>query len=118
MIIFEAVDIDFILSVILNWSLLTLNVELSQHQAFGQRGVRVSFGHPIADFGHPNIHIFCVWDEKELDTQFTPIKSPNVYFWTPNSKILAKALHNTFGFKFLQPSYQTWQSCTLGEYYF
>ena len=28
------------------------------------------------------------WDEKELDTQFTP----NVYFWTPNSEILAKAL--------------------------
>ena len=28
------------------------------------------------------------WDEKELDTQLTP----NVYFWTPNSKILAKAL--------------------------
>ena len=27
-------------------------------------------------------------DEKKLDTQFTP----NVYFWTPNSKILAKAL--------------------------
>ena len=28
------------------------------------------------------------WDEKEMDTQFTP----NVYFWTPNSEILAKAL--------------------------
>ena len=28
------------------------------------------------------------WDEKELDTQFTP----NVQFWTPNSEILAKAL--------------------------
>ena len=28
------------------------------------------------------------WDEKELDTQFTP----NVYFWIPNSEILAKAL--------------------------
>ena len=28
------------------------------------------------------------WDEKKLDTQFTP----NVYFWTPNSEILAKAL--------------------------
>ena len=53
----------------------------------------MSFGHPIADFGHPNIHIFvCVmglqWDEKELVTQF----APNVYFWTPNSEILAKAL--------------------------
>ena len=31
------------------------------------------------------------WDEKELDTQFTP----NVYFWTPNSEILAKALQWT-----------------------
>ena len=29
------------------------------------------------------------WDEKELDTQFTL----NVYFWTPNSEILAKALN-------------------------
>ena len=28
------------------------------------------------------------WDEKELDTQFIA----NVYFWTPNSEILAKAL--------------------------
>ena len=28
------------------------------------------------------------WDEKELDTQITP----NMYFWTPNSEILAKAL--------------------------
>ena len=28
------------------------------------------------------------WDEKELNTQFTP----NVYFWTSNSEILAKAL--------------------------
>ena len=26
------------------------------------------------------------WDEKELDTHFTQ----NVYFWTPNSEILAK----------------------------
>ena len=34
-----------------------------------------SFEHPIADFGHRNICIFlCImqWDEKELDTQFTP----------------------------------------------
>ena len=28
------------------------------------------------------------WDEKELDTNFTL----NVYFWIPNSEILAKAL--------------------------
>ena len=44
----------------------------------------------IADFGHSNIFV-CImqWDEKELDTQFTP----NVYFWTPNSEILAKALN-------------------------
>ena len=26
-------------------------------QAFSQRGVRMSFGHPVADFGHINIHI-------------------------------------------------------------
>ena len=26
----------------------------------GQMGVWVSFGHPIADFGHPNIYSFCV----------------------------------------------------------
>ena len=47
--------------------------------------VWVSFGHPIADFGHPNIHI-CVY--KEVDTQLTP----NVCFGAPNSEILAKAL--------------------------
>ena len=29
--------------------------------AFSQRGVRVSFEHPFADFGHPNIHMFCVY---------------------------------------------------------
>ena len=32
------------------------------------------------------------WDDKELDTQFTP----NVYFWTPNSEILAKALYTVY----------------------
>ena len=33
------------------------------------------------------------WDEKKLDTQYTP----NVYIWTPNSEFLAKALfHITF----------------------
>ena len=60
-------------------------------QNFSQRGVWLSFGHPMADFGHPNIHIFlCImqWDDKALYTQFTP----NVYFWTPDSEILAKAL--------------------------
>ena len=44
-------------------------------QAFSQRGVWVSLGHPIADFGHPKYPYFlCImqWDEKELDTQFTP----------------------------------------------
>ena len=35
------------------------------------------------------------WDEKELDTQFTP----NVYFWTPNSEILAQALINVNNFR-------------------
>ena len=36
------------------------------------------FGHPIADFGHPNINIFGIMqqDKKELGVQFTP----NVYF--------------------------------------
>ena len=70
--------------------------DLRGTQAFNQRGVRVSFGHPIADFGHPNIYIFwwiMQWDEKELDTQFTP----NVYFWTPNSEILAKTLEELTG---------------------
>ena len=66
-------------------------------QAFSQRGVRVSFWHPVAEFGHPNnIHIFlCImqWDKTELDTQFTT----NVYFWTPNSEILAIALHYSDG---------------------
>ena len=33
------------------------------------------------------------WDEKELDTQFTP----NLCFWTPNSEILAKALISWIG---------------------
>ena len=34
--------------------------------------------------------ILCImqWDEKELDTQFTP----NVHIWTPNSEILDKAM--------------------------
>ena len=47
-------------------------------QAFSQRGIRVSFGHPIADFErvpkYPYMYFMCVmqWDEKELDTQ-----SPN-----------------------------------------
>ena len=39
----------------------------------------------FADSGHPNIHIFLFimwWDEKELDTQFTP----NVYFWTVDTQ--------------------------------
>ena len=53
------------------------------NQAFSQRGVWVSSGHPIADFFY-----FMQWDEKELDTQFIP----NVYFWIPNSEILTKAL--------------------------
>ena len=51
----------------------------------------MSIGYPFANFGQPKIHIFwCTiqWDEKELGTHFTP----NMYFWTPNSEILAKAL--------------------------
>ena len=45
----------------------------------------------ILEFGHPTYPFFvCIiqWDEKELDSLFTP----NVYFWTPNSEILAKTL--------------------------
>ena len=49
-------------------------------QAFSQRGVRVSFGHPIADFGDTLISIFLCITQRD------------VYFWTPNSEILAKAL--------------------------
>ena len=47
------------------------------------------FGHPMADFGHPNIHIFVCNGMKK---NWTPNSPPNVYFWTPNSEILAKAL--------------------------
>ena len=36
--------------------------EYGRFQAFSQRGVRVSFGHPIADSGYPNIHIFCTYN--------------------------------------------------------
>ena len=42
-------------------------------------------------FGHPDYpYLLCImqWDEKELDIQVIP----NVYFWTPNSEILAKSL--------------------------
>ena len=62
------------------------------HHTFSQRGVQGSSGHPIAHFGQPNIHTCTMqWDEKELDTHF----APNMYFWTPNSEILAKALIHT-----------------------
>ena len=43
-----------------SWNLFHSNQYLCLQHAFNQRGVWVSFGHPIADFGHPNIHIFCV----------------------------------------------------------
>ena len=58
---------------ILYLNLLIMVPAISQ-QGISQRGVWVSFG-------HPNIHIFCImqWDEKELDTHFTP----NVYFEHP-----------------------------------
>ena len=60
------------------------------NQAFSQRGVWVSLDNLLLSLDT----LICVyiyimqWNEKELDTQFTP----NVYFWTPNSEILAKAL--------------------------
>ena len=59
-------------------------------QAFSQRGV---FWTPYYWIWTPQYpYFFCImqWDEKELDTQFTQ----NVYFWTPNSQILAKALES------------------------
>ena len=59
-------------------------------QGFSQRGVRVSFGHPSADFGHLNIHIF-VYNAIGWKGIGHPIHL-NMYFWTPNSKILAKVL--------------------------
>ena len=56
-------------------------------RAFSQRGVWVFFGHPnIHIFVYNVYHAIIQCDEKELKTQFTP----NVYFWTPNSEILAK----------------------------
>ena len=44
------------------------------------------------------------WDEKELDTQFTP----NVYFWTPNSEVLAKALSYMYTYSFLSDWGHEW----------
>ena len=61
------------------------------HQAFSQRGVWVSFEHPkLILLIFYTLIFFCImqWDEKELATQFTQ----NLYFWTPNSEILATAL--------------------------
>ena len=51
----------------------------------------MSFGRALLLILDTLISIFlCIMqcDEKELDTQFTP----NLYFWTPNSEILAKDL--------------------------
>ena len=47
-------------------------------------------------------YVLCImqWDEKELDTRFTP----NVYFWIPNSGILAKALLSSENNYLPQPS--------------
>ena len=47
------------------------------------------------------------WDEKELDTQFTL----NVYFWTPNSEILAKALVPAKGCECMQ----VYSHCSAGH---
>ena len=96
------------------WKTLGRTEDCEDLQAFSQRGVWESFGHPIADFGHPNFLFLCImqWMKKNWtpnspqicifghlihpkcvfwDTQFTqmcilghPIH-PNVYFWTPNS---------------------------------
>ena len=63
------------------------------NQAFSQRGVRVSFGHPIADFGHPNIHI-CVYNAMGWKGIGHPIH-PKYAFWAPYSDILAKSSYPT-----------------------
>ena len=80
-----------------SWGVRTMSLSTLRHtesrlypQAFSQRGVRVSFGHPFAEFGHPNIHIF-VYNAMGCKGIGHPIH-PNVYFWTPNFEILAKAL--------------------------
>ena len=42
-------------------NLVSYDLDRNSHGScllFSQRGVSMSFGHPIADFGHPNIHIF------------------------------------------------------------
>ena len=54
----------YIIVIILGTSLLSLPPPPPQPfhcQAFSQKGVQVSFEHSIADFGHPNIFIFCVY---------------------------------------------------------
>ena len=68
------------------------------HQAFSQRGVRVSFGHTIADFGHPNIHFFFYavgW--KGIGHPIHPkCAFFDVHVHIPNSEILAKAMSDIF----------------------
>ena len=48
-------------------------------------------GCPIADFGHPNIHFFCVYNAMGRNRIGHPIH-PKCVFLIPNSEILAKAL--------------------------
>ena len=59
---------------------------LSPFQAFSQRGIRVTFGHPIADFGHPNPYFF-VYNAMRWKGIGHPILPKCVFldtqFWNP-----------------------------------
>ena len=65
------------------------------YQAFSQRGVWVSFRHPIADLD-TLISIFCVYNAMGWQRIGHAIHPK--CFWTPNSKILAKAVNGTWGY--------------------
>ena len=69
-------------------------------------GCLVSFGHPIADFGCPNNHIFCVLCNG-MKINWTPNSPQMCIFWTPNSEILAEALLGKLSILTIIPSV-TW----------
>ena len=53
----------------------------------------MSFGHPIADFGHPNINFVLICNGIGIGCfKFQPKCVLLDSFWTPNSEILANAL--------------------------
>ena len=60
--------------------------ELKPPSGLSQRDVRVSFGHPIADFGHTNIYFF-VYNAMGWKGSGHPIQ-PKCEFWTVNFEIL------------------------------